>query len=97
MKRVSVSEAKNHLSALLNQVRRGETGLVTHRGKPVAQIRPCAPDELADDAAARLVQQDLADPPQASLDLATFLAAPIPRLPEGCSAGLLIAAERDED
>ena len=97
MKRVSVSEAKNNLSALLNQVRHGETVLVTHRGEPIAQIRPWAPGELTDEAAAKLVQQDLADPPQAPLELATFLAAPLPRLPEGCSASLLIAAERDED
>ena len=96
MIRASVSEAKNNLSALLTQVRRGETVLVTHRGKPVAKIKPCAPDELADEAAAKLVQQGLADPPQSSLDMATFLAAPVPRLPQGCSASLLIAAERDE-
>ena len=97
MKRASVSEAKNKLSALLAHVRRGETVLVTHRGKPIAQIRPCAADELTDEAAARLVQQDLADPPQASLDMATFLATPLPRLPEACSASRLIAAERDEN
>lgn len=96
MKRASVSEAKNNLSTLLSQVRHGETVLVTHRGKPIARIVPCAPRELTDEAAARLVQQGLADPPQSPLDMATFLATPLPHLPEGCSASRLIAAERDE-
>lgn len=95
MRRASVSEAKNSFSALLRNVRRGETVLVTHRGKPVAQIRPCDADVLTDEAAAKLVQQDLADPPRASLDLAAFVSRRRPRLPEGCTASRLIAAERN--
>ena len=95
MKIVSVGEAKNNFSALLTQLRRGETVLITNRGKPIAQIMPCAPDELTDEAAGELVQQNLADPPQATLDMATFLATPLTRLPEGCSASRLIAVERD--
>lgn len=97
MRRASVSEAKNSLSALLSEVRRGETVLVTHRGKPVAQIKPCDADVVSDETAARLVQQDLADPPQASLDIAAFKARQMPRLPEGYSASRLIRAERDEN
>ncbi|MXY71107.1 MAG: type II toxin-antitoxin system prevent-host-death family antitoxin [Acidobacteriia bacterium] len=96
MRRASVSEAKNSLSALLNEVRRGETVLVTHHGKPVAQIRPCDADALTDEAAAKLVQGDIADPPQGSLDVAAFMDRPLPRLPEGLSASGLIAEERDE-
>ena len=38
MKKASVSEAKNGLSALLDEVRQGETVLITHHGKPVARI-----------------------------------------------------------
>ena len=38
MKRASVSEAKNGLSGLLDEVRSGETVLITHHGKPVARI-----------------------------------------------------------
>ena len=33
MKSASVSEAKNGLTALLDEVRRGETVLITHHGK----------------------------------------------------------------
>ena len=95
MRRASVSEVKNSLDSVLGEVRRGETVLVTHRGKPVAQIRPCDADVPSDEAAAKLVQQDLADPPRASLDLAAFVSRRRPRLPEGCTASRLIAAERD--
>ena len=94
MRRASVSEVKNSLDSVLRDVRRGETVLVTHRGKPVAQIRPCDADVPSDEAAAELVQQDLADPPRASLDLAAFVSRRMPRLPEGCTASRLIAAER---
>ena len=94
MRRAAVSEVKNSLDSLLRDVGRGETVLVTHRGKPVAQIRSCDADVPSDEAAAELVQQDLADPPRASLDLAAFVSRRMPRLPEGCTASRLIAAER---
>lgn len=95
MRRASISEVKSSLSALLRHVRRGETVLVTHRGEPIAQIRPCDGDVPSDEAAAELVQQDLADPPRASLDLPAFVSRRRPRLPEGCTASRLIAEERD--
>ena len=96
MRRASVSEARNSLSALLSEVRRGETVLVTHHGKPVAQISPCDADALTDEAAAKLMQEEIADPPQASLDIAALIETQLPRLPEGWSASGLIVAERDE-
>ena len=97
MKSASVSETKNGLSALLEEVRRGETVLITHHGKPVARIEPCvAADLTADAAASALVQQGVADPPRADFDVDQFLAAPVPRLAEGLSASRLVVAERDE-
>ena len=36
----SIAEAKAHLSALLDQVARGEVVTLTKRGKPVARIVP---------------------------------------------------------
>jgi prevent-host-death family protein len=38
MKRASVSQAKNQLSALLEQVRQGETVVITDHDRPVARI-----------------------------------------------------------
>lgn len=40
MIRASVSHTKNHLSALLSEVKRGESVLITDRDKPIAQIVP---------------------------------------------------------
>ncbi len=98
MKRASISEAKNALSRFLSDVRSGETVLITHHGKPVAQIKPYDTAELTADAAAmELARQEVIDPPQASLDLERFLSAPVPRLPEGCSASRFIVSERGED
>ena len=42
MKTVSVLEAKTHLSALLEAVRRGEEVVITRRGQPVARLSPIA-------------------------------------------------------
>lgn len=49
MRRASISEAKNRLSADLELVRRGETILITDRNVPVAQIVPLAPGAGATD------------------------------------------------
>jgi prevent-host-death family protein len=40
MKTVGSFAAKTHLSSLLDQVRRGESFLITKRGKPVAALSP---------------------------------------------------------
>ena len=40
MRKVSTSEAKTHLSALLDDVARGETIIITKRGRPVAWLTP---------------------------------------------------------
>ena len=50
MKSTSISEAKNRLSAYIDRVRRGETVVITDRGKPVARltlVEPTAKDEEA--------------------------------------------------
>ena len=46
MKRASITEVKNGLSALLDQVKAGETIVITDRGIPVARI---VSDRSADD------------------------------------------------
>jgi prevent-host-death family protein len=40
MKTVAVVEARTHLSALLERVRRGEEIVITRRGKAVARLVP---------------------------------------------------------
>lgn len=77
MKRASVTDAKNRLSALLDHVRHGESVIIEDRGTPVAQLNPvAAPTAGADgDRLARLVRQGILRPPIAtasgtSLDMA---------------------------
>ena len=40
MRRTSISETKNQLSALIDRVRNGERILITDRNRPVAQLVP---------------------------------------------------------
>ena len=42
MKKATISQTKNNLSALLDQVRNGETILVMDRNRPIARIEPIA-------------------------------------------------------
>jgi prevent-host-death family protein len=49
MSAVGVRELKDRLSSYLRRVRRGETILVTDRGRPVARIIPAGvPDHIAE-------------------------------------------------
>ena len=48
MRKASISEAKNKLSALLDRVRAGETILILDRGTPVATLAPA--HDVPDDA-----------------------------------------------
>lgn len=45
MKQASVTETKNGLSAILDQVKDGETFLITEHGKPVARLEPVRANE----------------------------------------------------
>ena len=38
MKKATITEAKNQLSALIDRVRHGETIVITDRGRPVARL-----------------------------------------------------------
>jgi len=61
MKRATITQAKNGLSALIDQVKSGESILITDRGVPVARLEPppsSAPDD--DGRIDRLVRAGLA-------------------------------------
>ena len=60
MKKATISEAKNNLSALVDRVRAGETVLIVDRSTPVARLVPVAgtaPDPVGDDARLRRLER----------------------------------------
>lgn len=60
MKKATISEAKNGLSALIDRVRAGETVLIVDRSTPVARLVSVAgaePDPVGDDARMRRLER----------------------------------------
>lgn len=53
MKRATLTEAKNGLSALIDRVRAGETVVILDRGRPIARLAPAVE---ADDPEGRLAR-----------------------------------------
>jgi antitoxin (DNA-binding transcriptional repressor) of toxin-antitoxin stability system len=93
MRTSSVTKAKNGLSALIDQVRAGETILLLDRGYPVARLEPVSGHEDRTGRVARLERTGIlrvgaARPP---LDL---LHRPAPTLTPGTSAVRALIEER---
>ena len=59
MRTVSTSEARTHLSALLDEVARGETIIITKRGHPVARLTPPEAPHPETAVAAAMTLRDL--------------------------------------
>ena len=96
MKRASITEAKNQLSALIDRVRRGETVLIEDRGVPVAQLQPVSAGAEADQArVARLVRAGVLRPAQQA-PAPEALAGPLPKLKRGSSGIAALLADREE-
>lgn len=58
MKRATLTETKNNLSALVDQVKHGETILILDRGRPVARLESAVDDALdSEGRLARLERQ----------------------------------------
>ena len=93
MRTATITEAKNRLSALIDQVRSGETILILDRGLPVARLEPVAAHPDATGRLRRLERAGIvrvggASPP---LDL---LRMPAPTLAPGTSAVQALLQER---
>ena len=98
MKKASISETKNHLSRLLEEVKQGTTILILDRATPVARLEPVAADEQSSAGrVAALVRQGLATAPRRRFDSAAFLSRRMIRLPEGVSAVQALLADREEE
>jgi prevent-host-death family protein len=97
MKKASISDAKNQLSALIDGVKAGGTVLIVDRGRPVARLEPVLGD--TDDGGAgrlsRLVRAGIVRPAKTLLPRAV-LAAHLPRARRGASALQTLIDERRE-
>ncbi len=93
MKRATVTEAKNGLSALLDRVKAGETILITDRGVPVARLEPAATATDDDGRPARLERAGLAT--RGTGDIRKILDRPLVRTLDGSRVSDLVLEERE--
>ena len=94
MKKASVTETKNNLSAILRRVREGETYLILDRGKPVARLERVSTDSRgADERCSDLERRGLLRRGRGSVRNDLIETAP-PELPKGLSALAYLLEER---
>jgi prevent-host-death family protein len=93
MKKASISEAKNNLSALIDRVKAGASVLIEDRGRPVARLEPVIGS--GDDRLARLARDGVVRPPRTAVDTSAWSSQP-PRPKAGASALKALIEERRE-
>jgi prevent-host-death family protein len=94
MKKASITEAKNNLSALIDRVKAGSAVLIMDRGRPVARLEPVSALRSDDDARlARLVREGVVRPARRSGPKDLFATRP-PRLKKGTSGVRTLLEER---
>lgn len=94
MRSVSVSEAKNGLSALLREIRGGAVITITDRGIPVARLLPPAPTRGIPAAAIELAQKGVLKLPERPPNT-KWLDLPRPKLKGRASAVRALLEERE--
>lgn len=94
MRRATITEAKNGLSALIDLVRAGESVLILDRGVPVARLGPVG----AVDSDARLARLERAGLVRrgSGKPASRILEEPPPALPKGVSVLEALLEERRE-
>ena len=96
MKKATLTETKNNLSALVDQVRHGETILILDRGRPVARLESVLGEEDDPEGRlARLERQGVLRRASAPLPRDLLMAKP-PRPSQGASVLESLLAERRE-
>ena len=95
MKKASITEAKNSLSALIDRVRSGASVLIVDRGRPVARLEPV--NGLGDDDSrlARLVRDGIVSPARRGLPKDLLTTQP-PASKHGISAVQALLEDRQE-
>jgi prevent-host-death family protein len=97
MKKASITQTKNQLSALLDRVRHGETVLIMDRGRPVARLEP-ALQEGEGNEAGRLARLERAGVLRRAISPARsrLLLEPPPKPKKGASILQALLAEREQ-
>lgn len=91
MKKASISEAKNNLSALIDRVKAGSSVLIVDRGRPVARLEPVSGSD--DDRLVRLVRDGVVRPARGTVAKSMWASAP-PRAKAGASGLQALLDER---
>jgi prevent-host-death family protein len=96
MKKISITDAKNRLSALIDGLKGGSPVLIVDRGRPVARLEPVSSAVEADqDRLSRLIREGIVRPGRASLTRTLFADRP-PRAKGAASAVRALIEERRE-
>ena len=94
MKKASITEAKNNLSALIDSVKGGSPVLIVDRGRPVARLEPVGGVHRDDDSRlARLVREGVLRPARRCAPKELFATKPA-RLKKGASGVRALLEER---
>ncbi len=94
MKKASITEAKNSLSALIDRVKGGATVLIVDRGRPVARLEPIGGLAGGDGSGlAQLVRDGLVRPARAAMPQGLFTTPP-PQPKKGASGVRALLDER---
>jgi prevent-host-death family protein len=95
MKKVSITEAKNHLSALIDGLKKGSPVLIVDRGRPVARLEPVMSlaEGERDGRLSRLIREGIVRSGRTPLASSLFTAQP-PRPKGDASAVAALLAER---
>ena len=94
MKRASITEAKNNLSALIDRVKAGSSVLIVDRGRPVARLEPVSgTDPDSDSRLSQLVRDGVVRPARAGLSR-RLLAMKPPQVKKGASGVRALLDER---
>ena len=95
MKKASITEAKNNLSALIDRVKGGSPVLIVDRGRPVARLEPVTSSGSTDQRLATLVREGVVRPARAASPRVVMTSKP-PRAKKGASAVRALLEERED-
>ena len=93
MKKASITEAKNTLSALIDSVKGGSSVLIVDRGRPVARLEPVSGLGANEGRLGRLVRDGIVRPARGAVPKTVFNTKP-PRPRKGVSGVRALLDER---